>query len=73
MLEANFWQNKDNSKKILKEKKLFEELTSSFKKVEKELKDAEDLYELASIENNLEILKDLSISLKELKKKSKKK
>ena len=71
MLEANFWQNKDNSKKILKEKKLFEELTSSFEKVEKDLKDAEDLYELASGENNLEILKDLSISLKELKKKVK--
>ena len=26
MLDANFWQNKTNSKLILKEKKLFEDL-----------------------------------------------
>ena len=26
MLEANFWQDKDNSKKVIKEKKLFEDL-----------------------------------------------
>ena len=26
MLEANFWQDKSNSQKIIKEKKLFEDL-----------------------------------------------
>ena len=26
MLEANFWQDKENSKKVIKEKKLFEDL-----------------------------------------------
>ena len=26
MLEANFWQDKNNSKKIIKEKKLYEDI-----------------------------------------------
>jgi peptide chain release factor 2 len=30
MLNANFWQDKANSKKILKEKKLFEDLVQSY-------------------------------------------
>ena len=30
MLETDFWQNKSKSKKILKEKKLFEDLTTSY-------------------------------------------
>jgi peptide chain release factor 2 len=30
MLDANFWQDKINSKKILKEKKLFEDLDKFF-------------------------------------------
>ena len=31
MLEANFWQDKDNSKKVIKEKKLFEDLLNTYK------------------------------------------
>ena len=30
MLDANFWQDKANSQKIIKEKKLFEDLINSF-------------------------------------------
>ena len=30
MLESNFWQNKSNSQKIIKEKKLYEDLISSY-------------------------------------------
>ena len=37
MLEANFWQDKLNSKKIFKEKKTFEDLTNSFKNSERVL------------------------------------
>ncbi len=29
MLDANFWQDKDNSKKVIKEKKLYEDLVNS--------------------------------------------
>ena len=68
MLEANFWQDKDKSKKILKEKKLLEEMSSSYLNIENELKDAEELFEIANNENNLEILSDLTINLKTLKK-----
>ena len=39
MLEANFWQDKSRSKKILKEKKLFEDLTNTYKNSEKNLAD----------------------------------
>ena len=59
MLEANFWQDKDQSKKILKEKKLLEEMSSSYLNIESELKDIEELFELASNESNLEILTNL--------------
>ena len=31
MLEANFWQDKENSKKVIKEKKLFEDLLNTYK------------------------------------------
>ena len=64
MLEANFWQDKEKSKKILKEKKLLEEMSSSYLNIENELKDAEELFELANNENNLEILSDLTINIK---------
>ena len=43
MLEANFWQNKSRSKKILKEKKLFEDLTNTYKHSEKNLADFKEL------------------------------
>ena len=32
MLDANFWQDKLISKKIIKEKKLYEDLISSYEK-----------------------------------------
>ena len=56
MLDANFWQDKTNSKKILKEKKLFEDLTNSFEESIKKLNDLNDLYQLAVDENNQSII-----------------
>ena len=67
MLEADFWQNKSKSKKILKEKKLFEELTSSYKNSVKNLVDFKELYKLTLEENNNDLLKELANNLKELK------
>ena len=72
MLEADFWQNKSKSKKILKEKKLFEELTSSYKNSVKNLVDFKELYKLALEEDNNDLLKELTNNLKELKKDIKK-
>ena len=45
MLESDFWQDKSKSKKILKEKKLFEELTNSYKDSQKGLADIQELYQ----------------------------
>ena len=41
MLDANFWQDKNNSKLIIKEKKLFEELINSQSNSIKKLNDLE--------------------------------
>ena len=72
MLEAGFWQDKSRSKKILKEKKLFEELTNSYKDSVKNLVDFKELYKLALEEDNNDLLKELTNNLKELKKDIKK-
>ncbi len=72
MLDANFWQDKLNSKKILKEKKLFEDLTSSFENSQKNITDIQELYKLALEENNDDLFQELLNNLKELKKKIKK-
>ena len=39
MLETDFWQDKVNSQKIVKEKKLFENLINSFNQSNIQLKD----------------------------------
>ena len=65
MLDANFWQDKANSQKIVKEKKLFEDLINSFKESERKLKDLDDLNQIAQEENNQDIQKEIIINLKE--------
>ena len=72
MLEENFWQDKSKSKKILKEKKLFEDLANSFKNSEKNLIDIQELYKLALEENNSDLFVELANNLKQLKKDIKK-
>ena len=58
MLGANFWQDKSDSQKTIKEKKLFEDLVNSFKDAATQLKDLDDLYTLATDENNLNVKKE---------------
>ena len=67
MLNENFWQDKNKSKNIVKEKKLFEDLINSFKTSSKKLEDLNELYELALQENNQEILKEIFSNIKELR------
>ena len=43
MLEANFWQDKNNSKNVIKEKKLFEDLLNTYKISIEKLSDLDDL------------------------------
>ncbi len=67
MLDANFWQDKNNSKLIIKEKKLFEELINSQSNSIKKLKDLDDLNELAIEEKNILIQKEILNNIKDLR------
>ena len=67
MLEANFWQDKENSKKLIKEKKLFEDLLKTYKFSIEKLSDLEDLSELALEEKNETVQKEVLSNIKELK------
>ena len=67
MLEADFWQDKVNSQKIVKEKKLFENLINSFNQSNSQLKDLDELYQLALEENNIDIQKEVSQNILNLR------
>ena len=67
MLDANFWQDKSSSQKVIKEKKLFEDLINSFEKSIKQLNDLEDLYQLAIEENNTSIQNEIINNIKDLR------
>ena len=60
MLKPDFWQDKLKSQKIIKEKKLFEDLINSYNKSKNQLKDFNDLYELALDEDNMDIQNEIS-------------
>jgi len=72
MLESNFWQDKANSKKVIKEKKLYEDLINSFETSIEKLKDLDDLSELALEENNEIIQNEILDNIKDLRKAVKK-
>ena len=67
MLASDFWQNKTYSKKILKEKKLFENLVNSYESSLNKLNDLDDLNQLAIDDNNLSIQNEIFENIKELR------
>jgi len=72
MLDENFWQDKLNSQKIIKEKKLYEELINSYDKSTKDLINLNELNELAVEEKNQSIINEILENIKDLKKETKK-
>ena len=68
MVDANFWQDKSSSTKILKEKKLFENLISSYETSINKLNDLDDLNKLAVEENNINIQNEIFDNIKSLRK-----
>ncbi len=72
MLEANFWQDKSNSQKVVKEKKFFEDLINSLNSSVEKLNDFEDLNELALEENNLNVQGEIIQNIKQLRSEIKK-
>ena len=67
MLDANFWQNKDNSKIVVKEKKLYESLINSLTSGIKKIKDLNELNNLAVEEGNQEIQSEVLENTKSLR------
>ena len=67
MLETDFWQDKVNSKKVIKEKKMFEDLINSYEQSIVKLKDLDELNDLASEENNLSIKNEILDNTKDLR------
>ena len=67
MLKAEFWHDKINSKKVVKEKKLYEGLIDSFNESVQKLKDLDELSQLADEENNQEIKNEVFENIKDLR------
>ncbi len=67
MLEGDFWQDKSKSQKIIKEKKLFEDLINSHNFASNRLNDLNDLNQLALEENNTDIQNEISQNIIELR------
>tara|TARA_B100001057_G_scaffold496516_1_gene598188 strand:+ start:723 stop:1703 length:981 start_codon:yes stop_codon:yes gene_type:complete len=68
LLEDDFWQDKEKSQKVLKEKKFFEDLINSYNHSKNQIKDINDLYELALEENNTDIQNEINQNILELRK-----
>ena len=58
IIHENFWKNKLNAQKTLKEKKFFENIIENFNFTINELENLEQLFELAISENNIAVIKD---------------
>ena len=71
MLESNFWQNKSISQKIIKEKKLYEDLINSYENTSVSLTDLDELNNLATEEKNQSIIKEVLERIIKLKKTAK--
>ena len=67
MLDANFWQDKNNSKNIIKEKKLYEDLLNTHKTSIEKLIDLNDISELAAEEENQTVQKEILQNIKDLR------
>jgi peptide chain release factor 2 len=72
MLESNFWQDKLLAQRIIKEKKFHEDLINTHQNSVKEVKELNDLYELALEEKNQSITQELLKNLENIKFRAKK-
>ena len=70
--EPNFWKDKFSAQKIVKEKKFIETIVNDFNFAENEIENLKQLSELASKENNIEVLHDCEKKISSLLKKVKK-
>ena len=67
MLNTDFWQDKSNSQKVIKEKKLYEDIINSHDNSIINLKDLDELNKIADDEENMDIQKEVYNSIKDLR------
>ncbi|MDA7830401.1 peptide chain release factor 2 [Candidatus Pelagibacter sp.] len=67
MLESDFWQNKSISQKIIKQKKLYEDLINSYDNSSTSLIELNELNDLATEEKNQAIINEVLESIIKLK------
>ena len=72
MLNADFWQDKNNSQRVIKEKKFYEDLTNSLNNNVEKIKDLDDLNQLAIEEKNIQVQKEVLQNIKDLRNEVKK-
>ena len=72
MLDPNFWQDKSNSQKVIKEKKLYEDLINSYENSINDLTDLDELNKLAVKEDNIIIQNEVFTNIKDLRRTVKK-
>ncbi len=68
----NFWKNKSNTEKLLKQKKFYDNLIKNFQQSAKNFDDLIDLYKLAVEENNKSLIKEIAEKLNQLSKETSK-
>ena len=56
LLQENVWKDKKQVKKIVKQKKVFEDILNFYQKTSLEISNIKDLFNLASQEKNEEII-----------------
>tara|TARA_B100000427_G_C15505842_1_gene593923 strand:- start:479 stop:1543 length:1065 start_codon:yes stop_codon:yes gene_type:complete len=69
--DPNFWDNNLKAEKIIKEKKIYDDLINSFNLSKQDSKDLFDLYKLAIEENNKSVIDESINNIKKLIKKVK--
>ena len=67
MLESDFWQDKEKAQKVIKEKKLYEDLINSYDDSIRNLKDLDELNQLAIEEKNMNIQNEVFNNIKDLR------
>lgn len=66
--DPKLWDNQQEAQKILREKSLIEEKLTQFFIIENNLKDNREYFNLAKIENDLQLISDIEKTLGDLKK-----
>lgn len=71
-LEQNFWTDSKNSKIVLSKIKILKDKKDNFTKIEKELKNLEEMNEMLLVENDESLINDILVGTKKNRKRYRK-